>query len=172
MSLWGSRVGPKTLAEPIKAPLSSDPEAAWPTLNEHRWFRPSHLEPDANQRVRNQQRLPRRISARKSLQNQRPQAQFHHTRLGRGVVRAPGKLWDPLRGWVDAPPGGSRQVWVKKRPQLKTKEEEWDEEESPVEKVAKEFCEDTSLHGVQYLGDKNWCERYLKLLYLTTCKRK
>jgi len=134
--------------EPVKAQIPPSPEVFWRSPEEHRWFRPSHLEPDALRRVRGQ-RLPRQVGGQP----------MHQTRLGRGVVRAPGRLWDPLQGWVDAPPEGGRQVWVKKQPLPVKKREDSDEEKWPVGKVAKEFCEDTSLHGVQYLGEGHWVER-------------
>ncbi|XP_059480003.1 pickpocket protein 28-like [Neocloeon triangulifer] len=81
-------------------------------------------------------------------------ALLDQTLLGRRVVRAPGRLWDPLHGWVD--PAMPTQVWVKKRPPDKREE---GESEWPIGKVAKEFCEDTSLHGVQYLAGNFLFER-------------
>jgi hypothetical protein len=64
-------------------------------------------------------------------------------------------------------PVASRQVWVTKQPLRKKPSDDGDEDQWPVGKVAKEFCEDTSLHGVQYLGEGHWCERcFLHLFFL------
>ncbi|XP_065345463.1 pickpocket protein 28-like [Cloeon dipterum] len=78
---------------------------------------------------------------------------FRTTRLGGKLVRIPGRKWDPLRGWVHS---GREKVWVKKRPP--PDDDDFDGN-WPVGKVAKEFCEDTSLHGVQYLAASSWFER-------------
>ena len=162
LSLWGSRVPPEMPDEPVKAGIPHDPnEPFWPPAAAQQWFRPSHLEPISAHRVRGR-RFTRQDLNQVAFPNQQPQRNLHHhqTRLGRGMVRAPGRLWDPLRGWVDVEgPVASRQVWVSKQPLKKKPSDDGDEDQWPVGKVAKEFCEDTSLHGVQYLGEGHWCER-------------
>lgn len=178
LTLWGSRVPLNDMPanERIKAATPNDPdEPYWPMAGAaHHWFRPSHLEPNSARRVRgrrfsrqdlNQVEFPNNNNQQQQQplpQQQQRQQNFQQTRLGRGVVRAPGKLWDPLRGWVDVdvPAAARRQVWVKQQPIKKVPGGDDDEEGWPVGAVAKEFCADTSLHGVQYLGEGHWCERF------------